>query len=42
MMLLMDAKAQLKAIDESVQRLVSLQYATYLHRVIADLKEKRV
>ena len=35
----MDAKAQLKAIDESVQRLVSLQY-TYLHRVLADLKEK--
>jgi len=35
----MDAKAQLKAIDESVQRLVSLQY-TYLHRVLGDLKEK--
>ena len=34
----MDAKAQLKAIDESVQRLVSLQY-TYLHRVLSALEE---
>lgn len=34
----MDAKAQLKAIDESVQRLVSLQY-TYLHQVLSALEE---
>ena len=35
----MDAKAQLKAIDESVQRVVSLQY-TYLHRVLDSLEEE--
>ena len=34
----MDAKAQLKAIDESVKRLVSMQY-TYLHQVM-DLCEQ--
>lgn len=34
----MDAKAQLKAIDESVQRLVSMQY-TYLHNVLESLEE---
>lgn len=33
----MDAKAQLKAIDESVQRLVSMQY-TYLHTVLEELE----
>lgn len=37
----MDAKAQLKAIDESVQRLVSLQY-TYLHLRFSRFKGKRV
>ncbi|MDY5408689.1 polyphosphate kinase 1 [Veillonella caviae] len=33
----MDAKAQLKAIDESVQRLVSMQY-TYLNTVLEELE----
>ena len=33
----MDAKAQLKAIDESVQRLVSMQ-STYLNNVLTELE----
>ena len=33
----MDAKAQLKAIDESVQRLVSMQ-STYLNNVLSELE----
>ena len=35
----MDARAQLKAIDESVKRLVSLQYE-YLHQVLAKCQEE--
>ena len=37
MLLHMDAKAQLKAIDESVQRLVSMQ-STYLNNVLTELE----